>query len=574
MISKITIKRFKALNDISFELGKINVIVGANNSGKSSVLQALQFATSVAQTAKAYYPNSTYSKKGKGSVTITPEQLIYSPLKDPYSLSHKSVLKSDITKCIFVSFVQDDGHKIDISISKGKNKNLVAKFEGEFLGKDIASLEAPFCMYVPGLAGIPFSEEIKAIGAVRRIAAKGDSNTIFRNILKLLKEDAQKWASFIADMKYLFPTIELEVNPHEEIDGSIEVFFKLRPDDIFEPIDLAGTGVLQAIQIAAYVNFFSPKLLLLDEPDSHLHPNNQNALSSLLIHLVENNDFSIILSTHSRHLMSALRNDAQFFLVQNGKKSESHYSLYSGLLELGALDDYDLILTGKIKYVILTEDSSSSSQKHLSAILKASGMSEGSFSIYSYSGVDNLLSAKISAEFLTNLNPQLQVIIYRDRDGLYESEEPLLLNKFNFRDIPRVYLWISKYNDLEAHFCNEEHLLSLCNSNKQLITRNTLKKIVKQSIEEIKEESKGLFMEHRVTIADRLQLGRKKAFDNSDRIFNSNVMMFVYGKKLRGIISQKIQKRIKHNIDFFAETEQLKDPFVSAIINHSPQHSH
>lgn len=41
MLSKITIKNFKSLEDVSIDLGLITVFIGANGTGKSSVLQAL-----------------------------------------------------------------------------------------------------------------------------------------------------------------------------------------------------------------------------------------------------------------------------------------------------------------------------------------------------------------------------------------------------------------------------------------------------------------------------------------------------------------------------------------------------
>ena len=40
-IEKIAIKNFKSLYDVSFEPGKVNVFIGANGSGKSSVLEAI-----------------------------------------------------------------------------------------------------------------------------------------------------------------------------------------------------------------------------------------------------------------------------------------------------------------------------------------------------------------------------------------------------------------------------------------------------------------------------------------------------------------------------------------------------
>lgn len=41
---------------------------------------------------------------------------------------------------------------------------------------------------------------------------------------------------------------------------------------------MVGTGFLQVAQIFAYLLHFKPKLLLIDEPDSHLHPGTQERL--------------------------------------------------------------------------------------------------------------------------------------------------------------------------------------------------------------------------------------------------------------------------------------------------------
>ena len=50
-MSSITLRRFKNLEDVKIPLGRINVMVGTNNSGKSSVLQGVAFGVSVAKTA-------------------------------------------------------------------------------------------------------------------------------------------------------------------------------------------------------------------------------------------------------------------------------------------------------------------------------------------------------------------------------------------------------------------------------------------------------------------------------------------------------------------------------------------
>lgn len=40
-INEIKVKNFKSLYDISFQPGKVNVFIGANGSGKSTILEAI-----------------------------------------------------------------------------------------------------------------------------------------------------------------------------------------------------------------------------------------------------------------------------------------------------------------------------------------------------------------------------------------------------------------------------------------------------------------------------------------------------------------------------------------------------
>jgi hypothetical protein len=48
----VAIRRFKRIEQIEIPLGDVTLLIGANNSGKSSILQAIHFAVSIAQTAR------------------------------------------------------------------------------------------------------------------------------------------------------------------------------------------------------------------------------------------------------------------------------------------------------------------------------------------------------------------------------------------------------------------------------------------------------------------------------------------------------------------------------------------
>lgn len=102
MLKSITIRRFKNIENLTVPLGRVNVLVGTNNSGKSSVLQSIAFAVSVAQTSALH----------GGATTLAPEQLIYAPLRDVMTLGHGGTLRQPPASAIEVDFTLVNPHAL------------------------------------------------------------------------------------------------------------------------------------------------------------------------------------------------------------------------------------------------------------------------------------------------------------------------------------------------------------------------------------------------------------------------------------------------------------------------------
>ena len=68
MISHIKLEQFKKVTNFETDLDDINVLVGANNSGKSSVLQGIQF-TIMAEVVR----------RNLGGTTVAQDSLLYLP---------------------------------------------------------------------------------------------------------------------------------------------------------------------------------------------------------------------------------------------------------------------------------------------------------------------------------------------------------------------------------------------------------------------------------------------------------------------------------------------------------------
>lgn len=455
-IQKIQIKNFKALRIANFELGLANVFVGGNNSGKSSILQALHFAVSVAQsgslTDEGRWAGDDYT------ATLRPEQLIYTPTADIASLAHNSRITESVDTWTQVELKTTE--QCVISIGQDAVGNILMRMRGKVLGQRIQELARPFTVYAPGLAGVARNETLLSQGVIRRIVARGDANLVLRNVLLWLfqrpKERDQRetdWERFQNDIRELFPNLTIRVEFTDMSDEHIRVTFSIGELGTNLPLDSAGTGILQATQVLAYINLFKPRLLLLDEPDSHMHPNNQIALCKLLIRLARERDFQILIATHSRHVFSALRHDVNILWVRAGAvEADVPAETTRLLLEIGALDSLDYLGHPNLRCVVLTEDADTAC---LSSLLEASGFDLAQTLFAPYEGCSKIDAVRVIAKLLRDKAPNIHVLVHRDRDYLLAEDarhyEQAIANC-------GATAFITEYSDIEGHLLTPEHI--------------------------------------------------------------------------------------------------------------------
>ena len=259
-------------------------------------------------------------------------------------------------------------------------------------------------------------------------------------------------------MGTLFPGISFDIKFDEGQDEHIEVSF-VRSGSPSLPIDAAGTSILQASQILAYITLFRPSVLILDEPDSHLHPNNQRVLCNLITNLATKYNFTALISTHSRHVLDTLNDSANIVWVSKGAKVDfPSVSTAAMLMELGALDSVDYFSNGKLKCLFATEDSSDDSIKALSALLKSNGFNMSDTEIRSYSGCSKVEAAKVLRRFLLDKAPNVKFILHRDRDYMGDDAAEQFEKAIQAID---AYPFLTEYSDVENFFINAAHLSAL-----------------------------------------------------------------------------------------------------------------
>lgn len=552
-IKSVRVKNFKRLDELQLELGNLNILVGPNNSGKSSFIQGLQFGVSALQSV-AITPDGNGKlkpwKDDKISSSLQANKLIYTPVAEPTSLGKLNKFSQSVG--METRFESDGGESCDISIKLGRNKNLKIDAKGERLGSELQGLDPLYSILAPGLAGIAGTEEYRSPGVLRRAAARGDSNNYLRNFVYLLRDQSpEKWKAFLERLDSIFPGIDLEVQFSLDHDEFIQCYVKF---DSSEPIslDLAGTGVLQAVQILTYVGLYSPNLLMLDEPDSHLHPSNQRKLIQTLSRVAEEDNCKVIITTHSRHIVDEARAlESSLFWLSEGKLQSDDVSLVQNLMDLGALDIGELGTLSSLRGLILTEDENGAAMMRCIAL--SNGWEDSTYKVSTYNGGSNRHAVKLLLEFIRSSEPDLPIVVYRDRDFNEDTVDKWASLE---EEIEGVYVIFPDGPDSESLLLSDNFLEEF--GLRFSIPFETLSDVRKQAIEERKKKgvddlakliaNEGLFdletQKGKANPPKQMEKAKEKVDEDPLRWIKGKLLLKTFDHQLRQLNQTAVKNRL------------------------------
>lgn len=446
-IKKIKIENFKAIDSCEFDVSDFVVLVGTNGSGKSSVLQAIHWSLQSCRNKKIE-PN----KEGKAS-TLSELDATYMPSPDYKNSSHTSeygnALNSPQMNVIFESILDNNYYSFTntwIKSARNEGISVHAPSKDSFI-LTIRSSAREASAYIPGLAGIPAFEEKRSKRIVQRHAASGDANTVLRNILLLLKDKkSEKHQTSLHEIEYfiskIFGEINLDVSFSENDDYKIKADFQTKSmkdynDRLYKPLELAGIGFLQVIQIFSYIVYFKPRVILIDEPDSHLHPDIQEKLVSVLFEASILFDCQVIMTTHSPNVIRALPLEASIIWMKNGKASMDANGNIRASMGWGLLDK---------KIILITEDKQ---VNMLNNILAQWPDIQKKCVVWPSRGNSNLPKAEIIDSLRKLFGTKMDFILHRDSDFLLERDKTLYKKSYSARNL---LVWLTKGSDIESYY--------------------------------------------------------------------------------------------------------------------------
>lgn len=313
MITKIRIENFKKFESVDIALDKnIVLFVGQNNGGKTTALQALSLWSFLVQQWR--------TRKGQGKAKertgapISRNEVYAAPIRDMKMLWRDGSVQGEKSKKIKIQIIaygkddKGDDWKYGMEVIYANPESCYCKP----LDYQMAiPLEADRVFHLPPLSGVQTSEKRIDLGAQLRAIGEGRPGEILRNLLLQLQEKSpESWEKLGNKVKQLFGLELQPIKYNSQVDPDIAVYY--RPvsqgedrNKLMLEIANAGSGFLQFLLLAAFLYVHENAVLLLDEPDSHMHVFLQRGMYDWIQSVAKENNSQLIVSTHSEELVNS-----------------------------------------------------------------------------------------------------------------------------------------------------------------------------------------------------------------------------------------------------------------------------
>ena len=325
MITKLRVENFKRFAREEFDLEDSIVLAGPNNSGKSTLLQSLA-TWAMALDRWRQGKGRTGKAKQRAGTPLTRKDFTALPLREFDLLwnGRSTALNKDE-----LGPEQKPGEPrlihISVTGSKGFQRNsewnltMELRYQGpeQIYVKPIPSeSDIPagaldlIVVHCPPYSGIGPEEKRMDRGAQNLEIGRGKPGDIIRNLLLEVHQRGEDWQSLVADIEELFhiricdPVYDEAFTPFilcEYLPG----IPKGKGKNGLSALDIAsgGSGLLQVLILLSYFYARPASVLLLDEPDAHLHVILQRQIYDRLRRVASNRECQLIVATHSEVIL-------------------------------------------------------------------------------------------------------------------------------------------------------------------------------------------------------------------------------------------------------------------------------
>ena len=432
MLKSVKFRNFKTLREFSISLREMNVLVGPNNSGKSTILdgfRALAPALKIAKRRKALPivgPNNIQTMGYHVPETQLP--ISTTNIHSDYQEAETTISFSLSSGESLNLFFNEDRRCVFYTTEK-KSRTLTPKAFRSKFPLDIA--------IVPTLGPFEEDESYLSDDYVENYAFSRRGHRMFRNFWHRRRDEFDAFRELV---ETTWPGMSID-EPEVIYDPKPKLLMfcneNRRPREIY----WSGFGFQIWLQILTHIQAArSASTIIIDEPDIYLHPELQHRLFSLL----KSTGKQILIATHSVEIINEADQD-EVAIIDKSRKSAKRANdiatLQEAIFNIGSTQNIHLERLSRGRKILFVEGQDFKMIKRFASVLGNHNLSQDvSITVVQIGGFSQWKRVEDAAwTFEKILEADIRMAALFDRDYRCDDEVEEFLEKIR-TTVPLCYV--------------------------------------------------------------------------------------------------------------------------------------
>ena len=270
MLTELRLRNFRGFDDHVLPLRPLTLIVGRNNAGKSTVVEALRLLSLVKTGFRALgYHEAGWGGIPKREVGVTPSlkgiEVNFGTLFHRYS-EPPAVVDAVFTNRTAIKIYIGSEERVHAVVFDEKGRPVRTKGAA-------VSLAIPTVEILPQIGPLDPKEQLLSGDYVRRVASSNLASRHFRNQLRVFGDFFDVFKTMVEDT---WPGLRvLDLHAGRGFPGD-PLSLTLRDEDFAAEVSAMGHGLQMWLQTIWFLSRVSQAgAIILDEPDVYMHPDLQ-----------------------------------------------------------------------------------------------------------------------------------------------------------------------------------------------------------------------------------------------------------------------------------------------------------
>jgi predicted ATPase len=348
VIESVIIRGFKRFGGegITLDLrGRHVVLAGPNNTGKTTVLQAIAaWGFGLDRWRRL---NDYNRRNGWVKVPITRQQFMPVAVRSFDLLWTQRAYQGK-----FEVVVRGRGWTIGIEfLSDSTEQIYVRPTEGT---SDATLREPPVAtVFVPAMTGLTVEEPVYQPAKLDQLIGQNRPGEVLRNLLVTAHGREDVWRKLVVTVRELF---HVDILPPDATGADIIAEYRQVGSRARYDIASAGSGFQQVLMLLTFLGVRPGSVLLLDEPDAHLHVFLQQTIFQHLRDAAATARSQLVLATHSEVIIDTAEVDELCVLLDRPVPLRKASQVEALKDALRVLDHTDLVNSQVARGILYLED--------------------------------------------------------------------------------------------------------------------------------------------------------------------------------------------------------------------------